>query len=122
MVKGEIWRAHLPFARGSEPANDRPVLVIQGDEFNSSNISTVICAIITTNLDLAKSPPNILLEKGYSHLKKSSVINFSQIITLDKSYFIKMISMLPKQFIEKIDKSLLTIFDINTPSTENTEI
>ena len=114
MVKGEIWRAHLPFARGSEPANDRPVLIIQGDEFNSSKISTIICAVITTNLDLAKSPPNILLEKAYSHLKKSSVINFSQIITLDKSYFIKMISMLPKQFIEKIDVALLTIFDIKT--------
>ena len=112
MVKGEIWRAHLPFARGSEPANDRPVLIIQGDDFNSSRISTVICAVITTNLELANSPPNILLEKAYSHLKKTSVINFSQIITLDKSYFIKMISMLPKQFLEKIDSALLTIFNI----------
>jgi mRNA interferase MazF len=65
------------------------------------------------NLDLAKSAPNILLEKAYSHLKKSSVINFSQIITIDKSYFIKMICMLPNQFIEQIDKALLTIFDIN---------
>ena len=112
MVKGEIWRAHLPFARGSEPAKDRPVLIIQGDEFNSSRISTVICTVITTNLDLAKLPPNILLEKSFSQLKKTSVINFSQIITLDKSYFIKMISMLPKQFVEKIDKALITIFDI----------
>jgi len=103
MVKGEIWRARLPFARGSEPANDRPVLVIQGDDFNSSRINTVICAVITTNLTLANSPPYILLEKADSHLKKSSVINFSQIITLDKSYFIKMISMLPRQFIEKIE-------------------
>jgi len=112
MVKGEIWRAHLPFARGSEPANDRPVLIIQGNDFNSSRISTIICAVITTNIELAKSPPNILLETTYSHLKKTSVINFSQIITLDKSYFIKMISMLPKQFIDKIDDALITIFDI----------
>jgi len=116
MVKGEIWRAHLPFARGSEPAYDRPVLVIQGDDFNASNISTVVCAVISTNLDLSKSKPNILLEKAQSHLPKSSVINFSQIITIDKSYFVKMISMLPKQFIEKIDKALLTIFDIKTKS------
>jgi len=34
--------------------------------------------------------------------------------SIDKSYFIKMICMLPKQFIEQIDKALLTIFDINT--------
>jgi len=113
MVKGEIWRAHLPSARGSEPAKDRPVLVIQGDDYNSSKINTVICAVISSNLDLVKSPPNILLEKAYSHLKKSSVINFSQIFTIDKSYFIRLIGMLPKQFIEQIDKALLTIFDIN---------
>jgi mRNA interferase MazF len=112
MVKGEIWRAHLPSARGSEPAKDRPVLVIQGDDFNSSRINTVICAVISSNLELAKTTPNILLERAYSHLKKSSVVNFSQLITLDKSYFIKMICMLPKQFIEQIDKALLTIFDI----------
>ena len=102
----------MPIARGSEPAKDRPVLVIQGDDFNLSKINTVICVVITSNLDLAKSSPNIILEKTYSHLKKTSVVNFSQIITLDKSYFIKMICMLPKQFIEQIDKALLTIFDI----------
>jgi len=56
----------------------------------------------------------MLLEKAHSHLKKTSVVNFSQIMTVDKSYFIKMICMLPKQFIEQIDKALLTIFDINT--------
>ena len=54
MVKGEIWRAHLPSARGSEPAKDRPVLVIQGDDFNSSKINTVICAVISSNLDLVR--------------------------------------------------------------------
>jgi mRNA interferase MazF len=112
MVKGEIWRAHLPSARGSEPAKDRPVLVIQGDDYNSSKINTVICAVISSNLDLVKSAPNILLEKAYSHLKKSSVINFSQIITIDKSFFIKLIGMLPKQFIEQIDRALISIFDI----------
>jgi len=60
-----------------------------------------------------KSTPNILLEKAYSHLKRTSVINFSQIITIDKSYFIKLIGMLPKQFIEQIDKALISIFNIN---------
>jgi len=102
----------LPSARGSEPAKKRPVLVIQGDDFNASKINTVICAIITSNLHLSKSPPNLLLEKVYSHLNKTSVINFSQILTVDKSYFIEMVSMLPKQFIHQIDQALKTIFDI----------
>ena len=114
MIKGEIWWAHLPSARGSEPAKKRPVLIIQGDEFNSSKINTVICAIITSNLELSKSPPNIVLEKAYSHLQKSSIVNFSQILTVDKSFFIEMVSMLPKQFIQQIDKALVTIFDIKS--------
>jgi len=112
MIKGEIWWAHLPSPRGSEPAKKRPVLIIQGDDFNSSNINTVICATLTSNLLLAKAPPNILLEKDYSKLQKSSVINFSQILTIDKSFFIKMVCMLPKQFLPLIDKSIKIIFDI----------
>jgi len=112
MVKCEIWWAVLPSPRGSEPAKKRPVLVIQGDEFNSSKINTVICAVITSNLQLIKSPPNIPLEKAHSYLSKSSVINFSQIITVDKSFFTELVCMLPKQFIQQIDKALISIFDI----------
>jgi mRNA interferase MazF len=112
MVKGEIWWAHLPSPRGSEPAKRRPVLIIQGDDFNSSNISTIICAVITSNILLAKTPPNILLETAHSHLERTSVINFSQIFTVDRSFFVQIVSMLPKQFIPLIDDSLKTIFDI----------
>ena len=113
MVKGEIWWAVLPSPRGSEPAKKRPVLIIQGDDFNSSKINTVICAVITSNLLLARVPPNILLEKADSHLQRTSVINFSQIITVDKSFLIQIVSMLPKQFIQLINKALKTIFDID---------
>jgi mRNA interferase MazF len=105
MVKGEIWWAELPSPRGSEPAKKRPVLIVQGDDFNSSKINTVICAVITSNLNLATVPPNILLEKSYSGLQRTSVINFSQIVTVDKSYITNIISMLPKQFISKINDS-----------------
>jgi len=102
----------LPSPRGSEPAKKRPVLIIQGDDFNSSNINTVICAVITSNKLLAKVPPNIILEKAYSHLQRTSVINFSQILTVDKMFLIQMVCMLPKQFIPIINKALKIIFDI----------
>jgi mRNA interferase MazF len=55
---------------------------------------------------LAKAPPNIMLETAVSGLEKTSVINFSQIITLDKSFFIKQVSMLPKNILEKINAGL----------------
>jgi mRNA interferase MazF len=88
-------------------------LVIQADSFNRSAINTVICAVITSNTNLAASPGNILLEKSESGLDKTSVINFSQIITLDKSYFTEMVSMLSKPIILKINSSLKIIFDID---------
>ena len=111
MIKGEIWWASLPSPRGSEPAKRRPVLVIQGDNFNRSAISTVICAVITSNINLAKAPPNLLLDKNDSKLDKTSVINFSQIVTIDKAFLVEMVSMLPKPMMQKINNSIETVFD-----------
>ena len=112
MIKGEIWWADLPNARGSEPAKSRPVLIIQSDTMNRSSISTVMCAPITSNLDLENAPGNFRLEKGVSKLDRTSVVNFSQIVTVDKSFIQKYVSALPKSLIENIDKSLKIVFDI----------
>jgi mRNA interferase MazF len=110
MVKGEIWWAELPSPRGSEPAKKRPVLIVQGDDFNLSKINTVVCVVITSNLMLANAPP--MLETVHSGLKRTSVINFSQIITLDKSFCTRLLAMLPKQYMCRINDSLKAIFDI----------
>ena len=112
MIKGEIWWAKLPSPRGSEPGKNRPVLIIQSDTFNRSSIQTVICAIITSNVNLSHAPGNILLEKSDSKLNKTSVINFSQLITIDKSYFTEFVSMLPKPILSMINQSLKIIFDL----------
>ena len=113
MIKGEIWWATLPSPRGSGPGKTRPVVVIQGDSFNRSSIQTILCAVITSNISLSNAPANILLEKADSGLEKSSVINFSQILTLDKTYFTQLVTMLSKTHIQKINKSLKVIFDID---------
>jgi len=112
MIKGEIWWANLPDnPYGSEPGKRRPVLIIQSDIFNRSAIRTTICAVITSNVKLAEQPANILLEKGISGLEKTSVINFSQIITIDKSRLIEQVLMLPKSFIVNINESIRYIFN-----------
>jgi mRNA interferase MazF len=88
------------------------VLIIQSDMLNRSSVSTVICAAITSNLALEKAPGNIRLEKGVSKLEKTSVINFSQIVTIDKSYMHEYVAMLPKSVMTQIDQSIKTVFDI----------
>ncbi|MDR0623438.1 MAG: type II toxin-antitoxin system PemK/MazF family toxin [Treponema sp.] len=112
MVRGEIWWAQLPPPRGSTPAKRRPVLIIQGDSFNRSAINTVICAIITSNMDLAHIPGNLLLEKAVSGLDKSPVVNFSQIVTIDKPDLRELVGMLPRNMILKVNDLLRQVLDI----------
>jgi mRNA interferase MazF len=90
--RGEIWWANLPTPIASEPGYRRPVLIIQSDEFNRSRIRTVIAAVLTTNLRLAEAPGNILVTTDETSLPQDSVVNISQIITLDKSFLTEQIS------------------------------
>ena len=112
MVRGEIWWANLPVPNGSILGKRRPVLIIQSNEFNHSNINTVICTAITSNTALASLPGNLLLEKAISGLDKTSTVNFSQIITVDKDDLTEQVSMLPKHILEKINDCLKTVLEI----------
>jgi len=112
MLKSEIWWANLPKPRISEPDYKRPVLIIQSDSFNKSKINTVICAVITSNILLAKAPGNIHLKKAESKLPKESVINVSQIITIDKSLLSKYVSTLNKELVKRIDYGIKIALDI----------
>jgi len=84
--KGEIWWASLEEPRGSEPGFRRPVVIISSNEFNKSKIQTVIVAAITSNIRLAEAPGNFKLTKKGSGLNRESVVNVSQLLTLDKSF------------------------------------
>ena len=88
MRRGELWWASLSDPLGSAPGFRRPVVVIQCDPFNESRINTVVVAAVTSNLRLAKTPGNVLLDSGESNLPRDSVVNVSQIMTIDKSVLI----------------------------------
>lgn len=85
MVKrGQVWWVDLSEPLGSEPGFTRPVVIVQADTFNRSRIGTVVTVVITSNVRLAQAPGNVLLPAGRTGLKKDSVANVSQIITIDK--------------------------------------
>lgn len=104
--RGEIWWATLPEPRGSEPGFRRPVVIVSSNNFNDSNINTVLAAIITSNLWLADSPGNVLLPKKLSKLSKDSVINVSQVITLDKAFITEKVSRLNTQQLNNLNDGL----------------
>ena len=82
--RGSIWWADLGEPRGSKPGYRRPLLVVQADAFNRSRIGTVIAAVLTSNLRLLDAPGNVLLPARASGLRRDSVVNVSQVVTVDR--------------------------------------
>jgi mRNA interferase MazF len=105
MRRGEIWWTDLPESTGSAPGFRRPVLIVQADEFNRSNIRTFIAAVITSNISLADAPGNVTLSKRSTGLNKESVANVSQTITLDKSFLTKRVGRLSGEKLKDISAS-----------------
>ncbi len=110
--RGEIWWADLPDPDRSQPCFRRPVAVVQADSFNHSNIQTVICAVITSNLALAGAPGNIFLPATATTLPKDSVLNISQIITIDKSFLTEKVGVLNHKQLLKLEESLKLVLSI----------
>jgi mRNA interferase MazF len=110
--RGEIWWADLPEPRRSEPGFRRPVLVIQANSFNGSRIQTVIVAVITGNLQLAGAPGNVLLPARAVGLPKDSVVNVSQLLTLDRDFLTEPVGALPMRLQSAIDNGLRLVLDL----------
>jgi len=112
MNRGDIWWASLEEPKGSSPGFRRPILIIQADSFNQSKISTVIGIVITSNLRLADAPGNIFLSAKESGLPKDSVINISQIITVDKHFLTEFVKKLRPSTLNEIESSIKLVFDL----------
>ena len=106
MKRGEVWWGSLPQPAGSGPGLRRPVLIVQSNPFNESRISTVIVAVITSNLALAAAPGNVRLGKTESGLPKPSVVNVSQPITVDKAFLNSRIRALPSDAMLRVEAGL----------------
>jgi len=112
MQRGEIWWANLPTPVASEPGYRRPVLIVQSDEFNRSRIRTVIAAVLTTNLRLADAPGNILVTTDETGLPENSVVNVSQVITVDKSFLTEQVSQVSDRTILLVDEGLRLVLGL----------
>ncbi len=106
MYRGEIWWASLPEPTGSEPGYRRPVLIVQDNAFNQSLIQTVIVVVITSNLDLAQAPGNVLLPRKATSLPRDSVVNVSQVVTIDKAFLSERVGSLSDDIQEAVDQGL----------------
>ena len=112
MLRGEVRWARLPLPRGSEPAHRRPILVIQSNQFNRSQIQTVVVAVITINLRLAGAPGNVRLRPSESGLSRTSVVNVSQILTVSREYVGDYVGSLPASAMNRVAEGLRLLLGV----------
>jgi mRNA interferase MazF len=112
MLRGEVWWASLAEPVGATPGYRRPVLLIQADSFTRSRIATVIALVITSNLRLAAAPGNVFLRASESGLPKDSVINVSQIVTLDKLMLDERVGPISAQALEQVEAGIRLVLEL----------
>ncbi|MEJ2697358.1 MAG: type II toxin-antitoxin system PemK/MazF family toxin [Candidatus Sulfobium sp.] len=105
--QGDIYWVDFGEPAGSGTGYRHPHVVVQNNVFNASRIRTVVVCALTSNLKWARSPGNVLIKKGEAGLPKDSVVNVSQIETIDKTFLTEKIGTLSaarvKEIIEGIE-------------------
>ena len=112
MKRGEVWWASLREPTGSGPGFRRPVVIVQSNPFNESRISTVVVAVVTSNLALAGAPGNVRIGKSDSGLPKASVVNVSQLLTLDRGLLTDRIKPLPSKVLGQVNEGLQLVLGL----------
>jgi mRNA interferase MazF len=110
--RGEIWWAGLPEPSASEPGYRRPVAIVQSDDFNRSRIRTVVAVVLTTNLRLEAAPGNVLLTARDTGLPRDSVVNVSQLVTLDKTFLTERVGRLSYGVMLLVEVGIRTVLDL----------
>lgn len=115
VTRGDIWWADLPDPDGHGPGLTRPVLVVQSDAFNRSAIGTVIVVSLTSNQKLANAPGNVWVEATESGLGRDSVVNVSQLSTLDREALRDRVGRVGDVTLELVDSGLKLILGLEGP-------
>ena len=106
MFRGEVWWADLGLPRGSAPALRRPVLIVSADQYNRSRLRTVTVAVLTGNARLAALPGNVAVSAQSADLDADSVVNVTQIATIDRETLEERVATLPDWLMTQVDAGL----------------
>lgn len=109
--QGDVYWIDLGEPAGSEPDFLRPHVVIQNNVFNMSRINTTVVCAITSNLKRGEAPGNVVLHKGEANLPKPSVVNVSQIYTVDKSELYDKIGTLSPKRVDEIIQGIQLLLE-----------
>jgi len=113
--QGDIYWIELEEPEGSEPGYKHPHVIVQNNLFNRSQIRTVLVCPLTTNLKRASAPGNVLLDKKESNLTKQSVVNVSQVFTVDKTQLDEYVGTLSVKRIAEILSGVKLVLEPREP-------
>lgn len=68
--------------------------------------------MITSNLRLAEMPGNVLLNAMAAGLDRDSVVNVTQLFTLDRNDLLELLGTLPQIKIEQMAAGLRLVLDL----------
>jgi mRNA interferase MazF len=102
ICQGDIYWIDMGEPTGSKMAYKHPYVVVQNNIFNKSRMNTAVVCALTSNIQKAGIPGNVLLEKDEGNLPKQSVVNVSQLTTVDKSELTDKIGTLSKERVYQI--------------------
>ena len=88
------------------------MLLVQGDPYNTSQIATTVVAVVTSNTQLAEYPGNVFMPAVASGLPKDSVVNVSQLVTVDKGVLSPAVGPLPAHLLADVDAGLRMLLDL----------
>jgi mRNA interferase MazF len=111
LQQGQVYWLEFGPPTGPAPAERHPCVVVQNDVFNRSAIATSVVCLITSNLSRANAPGNVLLKKGEANLARASVVNVSQILTVDKSELAEYMGKLSATAAVAVRDGLRLLFD-----------
>ena len=100
--QGDVYWIDLGPPTGSAPGYRHPHVIVQNNLFNRSLIRTIMVCPLTSNLKRAEAPGNVLLQRGEAGLPKQSVVNVSQVFTVDKAQLAEYIGTLSLHRVREI--------------------
>jgi mRNA interferase MazF len=109
--QGDVYWVDPGAPSGSGPGYRRPYVVVQNNVFNESRIQTVVACALTSNVQRARAPGNVLLKEGEANLGKASVVNVSQIVTVDKSDLVEWIGTLSNQRLRQVLEGIWRVLE-----------
>jgi mRNA interferase MazF len=88
------------------------LIIVQSEPFNRSRLRTVIAVVLTTNLRLVDAPGNVLIPAKAAGLRRDSVANVSQLVTIDRDFLLEKSGRIRGQLLKDLDRGLRLVLGL----------